>query len=331
VNGSDDRRALWRELLEDARWAPSPHNIQPWLLRCRDDGTAEVSIPTNRLLLDTDPGGLFTGSGVGCLVEALAVAARAHRLALTATPTGRLPGDPDPVVVLGLERADEHADERALLRERRTSRLPFDGSPVEAALLEELAALSVAAGHTWQASDDAVLVDWIVDLNRDTLFLDMADPTARAEVGHWLRFSNRDAARRRDGFSPEALGFPGWLLRLFFRRHTLLELPGIRHGARYLYGRTTTGTRTIAWLRGPFETFEDGVAAGRLLMRLWLTMTRDGVRLHPFGSVVTNATANARLQSRIEPGDGTLWLIMRLGRSAEPPRSHRREVDELVA
>ena len=96
MNGPDDRRALWRELLDDARWAPSPHNIQPWLLRCRDDGTAEVSIPMDRLLPDTDPGGLFTGSGVGCLVQALAVAAGAHRLALTATPTGRVPGDPDP-------------------------------------------------------------------------------------------------------------------------------------------------------------------------------------------------------------------------------------------
>ncbi len=331
MNGPPDRRALWRELLEDARWAPSPHNIQPWLLRCRDDGTAEVSIPTDRLLPDTDPGGRFTGSGVGCLVEALAVAARAHRLALTATPTGREPGDPSPVIVLALAPVDEHADERGLLRERRTSRLPFDGSLVDQSLLDELATLSAAAGHTWQASSDPELVRWIVELNRETLFLDMADPTARAEVGHWLRFSNREAAQRRDGFSPEALGFPGWLLRLFFRRHALLELPGIRHGARSLYGRTTRGTRTIAWLRGPFETFEDGVAAGRLLMRLWLTMTREGVRLHPFGSVVTNPTANARLQARIEPGDGTLWLIMRLGLSTEPPRSHRRGVDELVA
>jgi hypothetical protein len=60
-------------------------------------------------------------------------------------------------------------------------------------------------------------------------------------------------------------------------------------------------------------------------------MTREGVQLHPFGSVVTNRTANARLQGRIAPGEGTLWLIMRLGRSAEPPRSHRREVDDLVA
>lgn len=331
MNAPDDRHALWRELLEDARWAPSPHNVQPWLVRRRDDGAAELLVPADRLLPDADPDATFTGVGIGCLLEGLAVAARAQGLSLDAALTGHPPGGPDPVVVARLDPGEHGVDTRSLLRARRTSRLPFDGSPVAQPLLDELASLSSQAGHEWRASSDPELVGWLLELNRETLFFDMADPAARAEVGHWLRFSNREAEQRRDGFSPDALGFPGWLLRLFFRRHALLELPGIRHGARALYGRTTRGTRTIAWLRGPFATFEDGVGAGRLLMRLWLTMTREGVRLHPFGSVVTNATANGRLQARIEPGEGTLWLVMRLGYSAEPSRSQRREVDDLLA
>jgi hypothetical protein len=174
-------------------------------------------------------------------------------------------------------------------------------------------------------------VDWLVDLNRDTLFLDMADDGARAEVGHWLRFSAGEARARRDGFSPAALGFPGWLLRLFFEHHRLLELPVLRQAARALYARTMRGTRTVAWLRGAFSTTDEALVAGRMLMRLWLTMTRDGVHLHPFGSIVTNPVANARLQARLGEGDGTLWLVMRLGRSAEPPRSLRMDVDELLA
>lgn len=330
MNGSRDPRALWRDLLEDARWAPSPHNVQPWLVRCRDDGDAEILVPADRLLPDADPIGRFTGVGVGCLVEALAVSARAQGLELAASPTGRLPGDADAVVVVTLEPGAQQRDERALLRTRRTSRLPYSGSPVDGVLLDELAELSAAAGHTWRATSDPELVRFVIELNRETLFLDMTDPAARAEVGHWLRFSNREAAQRRDGFSPDALGFPGWLLRLFFHRHRLLELPGVRHGARALYGRTTRGTRTVAWIRGPFETFADGFDAGRLLMRLWLTMTRHGIRLHPFGSVVTNPLSNARLQERIEQDARTLWLVMRLGRSEEPPGSYRRGVDELV-
>jgi hypothetical protein len=92
------------------------------------------------------------------------------------------------------------------------------------------------------------------------------------------------------------------------------------------------GTRTVAWIQGPFDEADDWIRAGRLLARLWLTLTRHGVQLHPFGSIITNEDANARLRSRIDhdPSQGTLWLVMRLGFSAEPPRSHRLETHELL-
>jgi hypothetical protein len=327
---TSDAAARWRELVEDARWAPSPHNIQPWLVRSRGSAAA-LYCPPDRLLPDTDPDMLFTGVGIGCFVESLAIAAAARKLALTVCLTGALPGDAGPFAELTLEHGtDEHLDV-ALLRLRRTSRLPYDGKPVDLGLHEDLADIAAGFGHSWTASDDRALVDWVVALNRETLFLDLADPVARNEVGRWLRFSAFEAARRRDGFSPRQLGFPGWLLRLFFTRHRLLELPGIGQLSHALYGRTLRGTRTIGWLRGPFATTEDGFMAGRMLLRLWLTMTAAGVQMHPFGSIITNATANARLQARIEAGEGTLWLVARLGHSVDPPRSHRLETSELVA
>lgn len=325
-----DASERWRQLLEDARWAPSPHNIQPWQLHCESPETATVLCPPERRLPSTDPKGLFVAVGIGCFVESLAVAAAAQGLAVQAVATGASPGGTEPVVHLSLAAGDPDPLGPELLRARRTSRLPYDGSPVESNLLGELESVAAAAGHVWRATSDPVLVDWVVDLNRETLFLDLADDKARNEVGRWLRFSAAEAYRKPDGFSPAALGFPGWLLRLFFTRHRLLELPVVRQAARAMYGRTMRGTRTVAWLRGPFASVVDGFAAGRMLMRIWLTLTREGVQLHPFGSIVTNATANARLQGRIGSGNGTLWLIMRLGRSAEPPRSLRLEADELL-
>jgi hypothetical protein len=160
----------------------------------------------------------------------------------------------------------------------------------------------------------------------------MTDPVIRNEIGRWLRFSAAEATRRRDGFAPAALGFPGWLLRLFFRAHGLLELPVIRGSARRLYRRTMRGTRTVGWLGGPFQTPAECFAAGRMLLRFWLTLTREGAHLHPFGFVITNAVAYARLQELVgTPAEGPLWLVARLGYGAEPPRSSRLEVEELLA
>lgn len=329
---------LWHELLEDARWAPSPHNTQPWRLRVLSEREAELRYDAARLLPDTDTDGRFMTATLGIFVEALviAAAARGHDLAVgyDGRPLDPRAGDRSLFATLRLvpHPRDEPLD-RELLLLRRTARGPYDGRPVPDAILDELAELCAKYGTGFSWSSEPGLVRKTVALNEETLFADMNDPVIRREIGTWLRFSAGEAVRRRDGFSPDALGFPGVLLRLFFRAHGLLELPVVRPVARRLYRRTMRGTSTVGWLRGPFERPDECFRAGRMLLRFWLTLTRHGVHLHPFGSVITNAPANQRLHELIgeTPEPRTLWLVMRLGYGDEPPRSRRLEVGDLLA
>ena len=330
---------VWADLVDDARWAASPHNLQSWLVRVRGATEAELLYDPARVLPQTDPLGRFVTVGLGVFTESLALAAAARGLALAVAYDGaRIDAGarrPAPFARLSLAPAevDEPLSVR-LLHERRTSRLPYDGRAVPERLLEELRAIAGSGGQEFRWSSDPVLVREILALNEQTLFFDMTDATARREIGRWLRFSAAEAAHRGDGFSPAALGFPGPLLRLFFRAHRLAELPGVRDAVRSLYRRTMRGTPTVAWLQGPFEQPHEWLATGRLLQRLWLTLTKHGVQLHPFGSIVTNAAANARahelLDLRPEAEAGTFWLAVRLGYSAEPPRSHRLETEQLL-
>jgi hypothetical protein len=326
----------WTDLIELARWAPSPHNIQTWKVRLLSDRHAELLYDPARTLPATDPDGAFTKVGLGVFVETLAVAAAARGFRLEVEwdefeLDHRAAG---PRRAASLRLADGGADglDAELIRRRRTSRLPFDGRPVDGELLRELERISGAFGHRFTASSDPSFVDWVLELNRDTLFYDLADEGARGEIGSWLRFSERRAAAERDGFSPRCLGFPGWLLFLFFRVPAVATLPGVNAAIRRRYFATTSGTRTIGWFQGPFGGHAESIEAGRLLARLWLTLTRHGVQLHPFGSIITNPRASARLHERIAVSDGEapLWLIVRLGYSAEPPRSHRLRTDELL-
>ena len=326
----------WTSLLETARWAPSPHNIQPWRLRVLDDRRAELLCDGARLLPDTDPSGRFTMVGLGVFLETLAIAARADgadveaEYALAALVPGR---GPLPFAQLALVPATTHEPlRRELIEARRTSRVAYDGRSVGPETLAELEQVAAAWGQTATFTTDPDLVRFVLDLNREALFYDLTDERARREVGGWLRFSARAAAEAGDGFSPAALGFPGWLLRVFFRARPVFELPVVRTVVRRLYDRTMRGTRTIGWLEAPFAEPEEWIRAGRMLARLWLTMTARGVVLHPFGSIVTNEEANRQLLQRLpnDPTRGTLWLAFRLGRSAEPPRSHRLTVDELL-
>jgi hypothetical protein len=330
-------RSMWADLLELARWAPSPHNIQPWRVRIRSDDEAELLYEPARLLPATDPTGRFSVVGLGVFVETLAVAARDRGLdVVVRVGTQRLePGTGPPAPWAHLRLVPFSGDDlgAGLILARRTSRLPYDGRAVPQHVADEVASTARGFGYAFQTSVEPELVDWVLALNCDTLFEDLTVARARAEVGGWLRFSEREAAARRDGFAPSALGFPGWLLKTYFRLAPILELPGPRHAIRALYSRTMRGTRTIGWFTGPFERPGDWLGAGRMLGRVWLVLTAHGVVFHPFGSIITNERANARLQERIgadRPG-ATTWLIARLGYSAEPPRSHRRTVEELLA
>jgi len=330
---------VWADLVGDARWAPSPHNVQSWLVRRRSATEAELLYDPARVLPQTDPLGRFVSVGLGVFTESVAVAAAARGLALGVAYDGARieagAGRPAPFARLSLApgNVDESLPVR-LLHERRTSRLPYDGRAVPDRVLEELGALARNAGHLLRWSSDPALVSEVLALNEETLLFDMSDATARGEIGRWLRFSAAEAARSGDGFSPAALGFPGPVLKVFFRAHGLVELPGARGAVRSLYRRTMRGTPMITWLQGPFEEPHDWFASGRLLQRLWLTLTKHGIQLHPFGSIVTNADANARahrlLDLRPEAESGTFWLAVRLGYSAEPPRSHRLETEQLL-
>jgi hypothetical protein len=58
-----------------------------------------------------------------------------------------------------------------------------------------------------------------------------------------------------------------------------------------------------------------------MLMQLWLSMTRHGVYMLPFGSMITNSDCNRYLRQRFSADD--IWFILRFGYSALPPKAPR--------
>lgn len=327
----------WREVLDYARWAPSPHNIQSWKFRLVSDTEALTLFDPTRLLPDTDPTGRFCTAGFGILHEMMSIAAAPLGLDVQVEPLG-VPLDakkkePTPFARLRLvPRQKPEPLSRELIRQRRTSRLPYDDHPVSATVLSELQAVAAEYGHVLEYSNEPEQVSWVVGLNADTMFYDMSDPIARNEVGGWIRFSRREAERRKDGLAAYAMGFPGWLMRLFVHANYLFRIPGLYQVNRYAYLRSMRGTRTVVWLSGGFTTFEECDRAGRMLARLWLTMTKHGVYLHPFGSVITNKTAHKRMEERFANGnrEHPLWLLMRLGHSELPPQAQRIPLNDLI-
>jgi hypothetical protein len=326
-----DPEGIWAEGLSYARWTPSPHNTQPWRLRVVSPTEAEVYYDPRRLLPVTDPTGAFTIMGLAMFVEYLGVALRSHgvvaanfcgeRLDYTATR---------PRLFASLTFSDSSdaappAFDRQLILERKTSRMPYDGRPVENSTMASLRDIATGFGNRLAWSSDKKLVEWVIELNRYTLFADLDDTPSRTELRRWIRTSDEEAAKQGDGLWSHCLRFPGWLLEAFFDQHEKWGRGWRARASGEMLMNGMHGTRTVAWWSGPFETPADWIATGRVLGRSWLELTRVGVGLHPFGSTITNPTAHERLRDRLgmTEGDSRLWLLARLGRSHMPPRSLR--------
>lgn len=331
--------ALWREILEYGILSPCPHNTQPWRFRLETDGSVTLLYDPERLLPDTDPTGRFCMAGFGILLEMLSIAAAPHGFKvavsrLTATLDPHKAGLQPLAKLTLVERKAEEAEslDRQLIRDRRTSRLPYDDVPVADSVLEELASIARASGHELEFSTERSQVNWVVRLNASTMFFDMSEPLSRNEVGRWIRYSRREASQKADGLAAYAMLFPGWLMKLFVKHNYLFAVPGVKQLALSFYAYSMRGTRTVAWLSGPFEHMDDWENAGRMMARLWLTMTLHGVYLHPFGSVITNPRSHQMMARHFanQKRAHDLWLLVRLGHSDEPPCAMRLPLDQLI-
>ncbi len=80
-----------------------------------------------------------------------------------------------------------------------------------------------------ESSNDPKQVKFILDLNADTMFLDLRVKETRDEIGHWTRYSMAQAKQHGDGLAAYAMLFPGWMMTLFFKHR--LGLPDSRRAS----------------------------------------------------------------------------------------------------
>jgi hypothetical protein len=328
---------LWNGLLEYARWSPSPHNTQPWKVKLISATDADLFYDPSRLLPDEDPDGMFMTVGMGVFVEMLSIAARGEGYDIDFQYSGaRLDKKETKPTFFGHLRLEKNKKrevlDRELIKQRRTSRLAYNSQPIGNTIIQELQVIAKDFGETFTFSSDPRIVDWIVRLNKDTMFYDMADQKTREEVGGWIRYSLKEASQKKDGLWAYCMNVASSVMYLFFNARWIVNLPGVYQIAGKIYLGTMKGTKTVAWLQGPFTVPDDWVRAGRMLARLWLTMTKYGIGLHPFGSIITNRKSHARLREKFKADESKnmMWLIMRLGYSDTPPRSFRLPLSEIL-
>jgi hypothetical protein len=327
----------WIELIEYARWCPNVHNLQPHKIKIISATEAELYYDPSRLLPVGDPHAVFVTVAMGIFVEHLSIAAAPYETKVEITEIL------DPITTkataqtlfakLKITTADKKEElDRTLITKRRTSRLHFDGNPVRQDTLKKITTQAEMFDHEFFSSSEKDVVDFLIELNQQTLFEDLESKPDRDELNHLFRYTEEEAKTKKDGLWSKCMGFPGSLMRSVFIHHKLWEKGlGKKILSRY-YRSSFKGTKTICWFGGKFDDTNDWLTAGKMLARNWLLLTKEGAYMHPFGSLITNAGAYKKINEKIaQPGAGKkIWMIFRAGYSDEPTRSYRLTTDEII-
>lgn len=328
------RRALAFALL-----APSPHNLQSWLVDLSHDGEVLLFVDGGRLLPQTDPLARQILIGQGCFLEILSMAAAAEgwRTETQLFPEGAWTVE-RPVARIVFKRLPAPSIDplMAEVPRRRTVKGRFEARPLAAAHGKALLAGVELQGMRLSIVDDPAHVERLRAIAIAGSELEMNTPRTHKESIDVVRIGSAEIAAHRDGISIR--GPMMWLLRqLGLMTPDKAMTPGTMawKGGRDYTLAGYASAPAFGWLASRGNDRASQVAVGRAWVRLQLAASALGVSLQPHSQTLQEYPEMAALRARMRAetgmaGDETLQMFFRLGYAADPGPSPRRPLDSFV-
>lgn len=317
-----DGAALRKELVRCATLAASSHNTQCWTFAV--EAQAMVIRPdSSRRCPVVDPDDHHMYVSLGCAAENLVQAALAH--GLSAQPV--FDAARDELRVALAPTAAVRSPLFDALGERQCTRGPYDGKSLGADDLRLLADAGKGSGVRLLLLTDRAAIDPVLDVIVRANTAQLNDPAFVRELGAWIRFNGRDAARSGDGLWAACTGnpsLPAWLGR---RLLPWVLSPKAENAKLVAQVRSSAG---IAVFVGPAADKASWIEVGRAYERFALQATVLDIRHAHLNQPVEVAA--------LRPGFATLLglpgqrpdLVLRFGRGPKLPRSKRRSVDAVI-
>jgi hypothetical protein len=279
--------------------AANAHDSQPWVFRVAPE-RIDLFAATERSIGAMDPLGREMYLSLGCALENLVLAAKAHgyRADVRFMPT---PEDPTHVAWVALAPGPlESSDLYEAIPSRHTNRAAYrTDRSMAPALLGEIGALADAqdVSLAWLSTDDQKATFGRLTIEATATIIQDVEQ-ARDDFA-WYRQDRADIERLRDGITMDAGGL-GDLQRLIVRM-----LPPSSQATMQQGWLDATRDRQVATAAAfGIITVRDAtdqrqrLMAGRLLQRIYLYATTKGLALQPLNQIFerTDREASAGLE-----------------------------------
>jgi len=310
-------RAELLELLEEARHAPSVHNIQPARWRLEGSVLELLGDPGRRLPV-ADPSGHDVRVSLGAAAEgmAIALAARGMTADVHVERGGDIVAGAAAVARIRTRPGAEPDLLGAAVTRRATFRGAFASAPADA--IDAVARDAQPAGDV--LIRDAAKIRDVAKLADQAQGEFLLDPAYWRETWRWLRLSPTDPNWKRDGLNAEALALSGFerVMGGVLMQPAAFELMRKIGLAGALTSERSKIETASALLIFTAPNGEDPFVTGRAFYRRWLQVTAAGLALCPMSVLADSKRANAEIRRTFAvPAERRIVNVLRIG--APPP------------
>lgn len=203
------------EILWYASFAPSSHNTQPWMVTIESENRWVVGSSRERWLPEVDPQNRETLLSIGAFVENLVTAAATFGFRIAVEPVARTPFDTE-LVRLELQNAVRREYPLERLLERRTLRTGFKSDDIDA---EDFSFIVGGSDGFYYYPPSSVQAAWLDNASIEAVRHQTTRKNVQEELAAWIRWSDADARKYRNGLTPESMditGLAGWYVRNFY-------------------------------------------------------------------------------------------------------------------
>jgi hypothetical protein len=298
-------------LLYHASLAPSGHNTQPWTVTVQAPDRLVIGSDKRRWLAGVDPENREMLLSIGAFLEYLIIAANHHGYDIQYRVIAQTAFDQD-IVEVTLTAAAPRPGTMDLIRRRRTVRNGYTSKEISAADVATLSRPFVGdlLFIPRQSRQGRYLQDGTVEANRLQAYREVA----QEELAQWIRWTDEDAQRERNGLTPEGMeitDIAGWYVRHFMDRQSVLTRKFREQTIDMVHKQVHEGGGwlVIASTNSDIPTL---IETGRKFGRMLLLLRPRMIAVHPMTQMLEEAPLRDSVAKELGI-EGSMQFILRTG------------------
>lgn len=311
------------QIIRYASKAPSGHNTQPWKFQISNDIITvipdfEVSLP----IVDSDNRELFIS--LGCAVENLCIAANHFGFEVNILKQN-LAG-----IIVKLTKTLHIVEDNLFyqIEKRQTNRSIYTGSKIPDGNLEQFQILRKENNIQFYFTEIGTpLADTITEYIMKGNEIQMSDFAFKEELLTWMRFNKKQVEVTQSGLSYQVFGNPPLLKVLAKPIVNRFLKPEIQNKSDK---KKIDSSSHLVVCTTRYNTIEEWVGLGRMLQRLLLKATEQGIVCAFLNQPCEVAELAKTLREILPVNMEYPTLILRIGYAKPLPYSPRKGMEKLL-